>query len=189
MKIATIKSLNVSHNQIEQLSLSLPLCKTLNASNNKITAVNLTESKEIESLDISYNLLTELFTKLGDAQKETNFANMPKLTYLNISNNQLSKLDLTAEGAEGFESELKELKELNLGSNQFNLMSDILVLKDLAIFTKLTNIDLTENPFMSDAPIRNEKEYYDIKTQLLKEFRHLTSLNGEVIVNKMLKKA
>jgi len=114
MKIATIKSLNVSHNQIEQLSLSLPLCKTLNASNNKITAVNLTESKEIESLDISYNLLTELFTKLGDAQKETNFANMPKLTHLNISNNQLSKLDLTAEGAEGFESELKELKELNL---------------------------------------------------------------------------
>lgn len=53
MKIATIKSLNVSNNQIEQLNLILPACKTLNASHNKITAVNLTESKEIESLDIS----------------------------------------------------------------------------------------------------------------------------------------
>lgn len=130
-----------------------------------------------------------MFTKLGDAQKETNFANMPKLQYLNISNNQLSKLDLTAEGAEGFESEVKELKELNLSSNQFNLMSDILVLKDTAIFTKLNSLDLTENPFMSDAPIRNDREYYDIKTQLLKEFRHLNSLNGEVVTNKMLKKA
>lgn len=114
---------------------------------------------------------------------------MPKLQYLNISNNQLSKLDLTAEGAEGFESEVKELKELNLSSNQFNLMSDILVLKDTAIFTKLNSLDLTENPFMSDAPIRNDREYYDIKTQLLKEFRHLNSLNGEVVTNKMLKKA
>jgi hypothetical protein len=130
-----------------------------------------------------------MFTKLGDAQKETNFANMPKLQYLNISNNQLSKLDLTAEGAEGFESEVKELKELNLSSNQFNLMSDILVLKDTAIFTKLISLDLTENPFMSDAPIRNDREYYDIKTQLLKEFRHLNSLNGDVVTNKMLKKA
>lgn len=42
---------------------------------------------------------------------------------------------------------------------------------------------------MSDAAIRNEKEYYDIKTQLLKDFRHLQELNRETITIKMLKKA
>lgn len=48
LKIASLKTLNVSNNQIEQLTLSLPLLKTLNASNNKIASVNLVESKEIE---------------------------------------------------------------------------------------------------------------------------------------------
>mmetsp|Transcript_16867 Transcript_16867/g.13824 ORF Transcript_16867/g.13824 Transcript_16867/m.13824 type:complete len:104 (+) Transcript_16867:563-874(+) len=103
-------------------------------------------------------MITELFTKLGDAQRETNFANLPKLHTLNISNNQLNKIDLTAEGIEGFECELKELKKLNLARNQFNLMSDILVLKDSVNLPKLTSIDFSENPFMSDAAIRSDKE-------------------------------
>jgi len=66
MKIAALKILNVSNNQIDQLTLSLPLMKVLNASSNKITSVNLVESKELENLDISNNLLIEIFTKIND---------------------------------------------------------------------------------------------------------------------------
>jgi len=189
MKIAALKILNVSNNQIDQLTLSLPLLKSLNASTNKITSVNLVESKELENLDISNNLLIEIFTKINDVNTETNFANLPKLQNLNLSNNQLNKIDLTGEGVEGFELEMKELRKLNLSQNQFNLITDIQCLKDTAVFPKLNSIDLLENPFMSDAAIRNDKEYYDIKTQLLKDFRHLQELNRETITNKMLKKA
>jgi len=53
LKIATIKILNISKNQIEQLTLTLPLLKELNASNNKITAVNLLDTKELENIDLS----------------------------------------------------------------------------------------------------------------------------------------
>lgn len=108
---------------------------------------------------------------------------------MDLSHNNLTKIDLNGEGVEGFEMDLKELKKLNLSNNQFNLISDILCLKDTAIFPKLNSLDLFENPFMSDAAIRNEKEYYDMKTQLLKDFRHLQELNRETITNKMLKKA
>lgn len=86
--------------------------------------------------------MTEIFTKINDVIKETNFASMPKLTELNISNNHLTKIDLTGEGVEGFETDLKELKKLNLSNNQFNLITDILCLKDTTVFPKLVSIDL-----------------------------------------------
>lgn len=178
MKLQNLRTLDVSFNIIEKLILTtVPNLRVLNISNNHLTSVSITELKELEEVNLSVNNLTHMFTL-------NSFENLPKLKILNLGFNKICSIEIGE-----LEINLHELRTLNLENNYFEMIESLAPLKNMEHFDKLKDLNLCKNPFMSAPKLKTPKGNFSVKTQFLREFRHLTHINGKPVETKHLKKA
>jgi Leucine-rich repeat (LRR) protein len=188
-KIALLETLDISDENISDLTgieyfISL---KTLDASVNTITTLDLTKNINLESLNLAQNP-----TKTIDLSQNT------KLTTLNVSGNQLTSLDLSKNSLlEVLDVKLNQLTSLDLNNNlklkELNMSSntisdiDLSMLADLEFLygfnSGLNTINISKNDKLNFADLSsNQLEYIDLYgnvslTRLKLEYNQLKYLD------------
>ncbi|MFG4000879.1 T9SS type A sorting domain-containing protein [Flavobacterium aquidurense] len=160
-----LKTLNAGNNKIETIDLSQNTeLFVLNLDNNKLANIDLSNNTLIWSLSISSNQLTNL-----DVSKNT------QLDFLNVENNQLTTLDI---------SKNVKLTDLLLGNNKFKDI-DLSQNTKLSYFSvyknSLTSLDLSNNLVLTRLVCYENQ----IKTLDLSKNTKLSSVN--VSSNKLYK--
>lgn len=130
---ATIETLRLSRNKIEQIDLSrLPNLKELQITDNKLAELSLSATPKLEELYCGYNKLTQL------AVERT-----PRLSVLNCNDNQISTLALAS---------LPKLEIAVLSGNAFGESLDLSANKKLRVLD-IENCQLTK--------VKLESEYLE----------------------------
>ena len=195
-----LSTANLSNNALETLDLSKSSTLTeANISNNKLISLVFTDTPNISKIDASYNLLTSIV--LPSSKKVTslnlnnnkltsegieNLSVHTGMTYLNLSNNELSQnLDFTS---------FRKIVELYFDNNSGNISSITLANKtstdtpDLKILhitnsSSLESIEnLTANTGLVNITISNNSKLSSLNLSSNKE-----AVSIEVINNSMLK--
>ena len=83
-KLNNLKILDLSDNQLTQLSVSLPILEELNCKNNQLTDLDVSSCSRLDDLDCRNNLLTQL-----------SLQNNRALSFLHCESNRLTELDLS----------------------------------------------------------------------------------------------
>ncbi|KAL7721314.1 Leucine-rich repeat containing protein [Entamoeba marina] len=159
-----LEDLNLSHNRIKSIPLafeSLTRLKILNLSVNYIETVPKVMSK-LNSVS-SLNLSTNEFKVFPFSVSQ-----MPSLTYLSVADNKI--VDVTAAV-----SELTNLRRFDL---QRNLIETIPI-AILASLTKLTSLNITDNPITELAPLTPLCNLCSFSASLL------NGVNGDVVINSL----
>jgi len=217
LQLEFLQVLNISNNKVKNINWieeeeKMSKLVILNASNNKFVELPALKLKKIEQLDLSSNSITKVdkfegnqtikMLNLGDNKiKALNFLKeMPKLEVLNLRDNditilqgyadlpKLRKLNLFGNKIAKFEegpTDLTSLESLNIGANKINSYDDII---KLFAFSKLSRLNLLENPididgdkyFMVEMLVMNPKlkrvNKVDITNTELKEAKLLAEM-------------
>ncbi|KAJ3652357.1 hypothetical protein Zmor_018331 [Zophobas morio] len=143
----TMKLLNVSHNQIQQVDFSyLPTLEIVDISNNEITTVEngknfdavevKLDHNKIANIDEMFKRVTQLSISHNELEElEVMFNGSETLIYLDFSYNRISKIDKT------FFHGMKNLRSLYLQSNKISEI-DTVLFRDLS---NLVILDLSQN--------------------------------------------
>lgn len=136
-RLASLKSLDISENEIEKLALKWgqwPQLKHLNCSGNALKKLPKTigQLSQLRALDLAYNQLTQLPDSLGQCQE---------LDHLNVSNNRLRVLPRSL-------GQLVQLSELIMTKNRLKRLpasvGDCVMLRRLYLSAnRLTQIPTT----------------------------------------------
>ena len=170
-----LKSLSCLFNKIEQIDYDLPLLEILLCDVNKITHLNMSHFPRLNwlncgdnlltSLDLRQNEMTLLFVP-GNLLTEIQFGPLSTGVYIDVSNNQLSSLEVISEG--------KNIHRMEFGNNpitHFNIEAqsfDHLICSN----TLLTELDLSK--------IVHGQEYIfgDVSISDNPNLRHINFKNG-----------
>lgn len=152
------ETLNANNNQISGIltdNLYDPFIKSLFLSRNLMSSIsNISVLHNLETLDMSHNILTDI--------ESIHFIQIDKLSYLNISNNKISKIELNF---------LPNLEILDLSHNYITDCDKIY----LSNLTKLHHLDLSFNNInkfdLSFLPKTINLEYLSLAYNKLEEFQ------------------
>lgn len=131
-----IRNLNLSHNQLETFEIRETLITNLNLSHNQIKNINIPSYEDlIDTIDLSFNQLQNI--------QNIKFEEVAILKFLNLSNNQFTKLAIN-------NVSLLTINELDCSNNNLN---DI----DLESFetNNIVTLNISNNPIKSAPKYRN----------------------------------
>ncbi|XP_025115858.1 LOW QUALITY PROTEIN: protein flightless-1 homolog [Pomacea canaliculata] len=155
-KLESLRRLNLSNNEITELSLMIDVwvnLETLNLSRNKLTALPVSIHKLVS--------LRKLYLNCNQLDFEGIPANMGKLHDLEIFSAANNNLEMIPEGL----CRCGKLKKLILNSNRLITLPDI-----LHLLPELETLDVRDNPDLvmppKPAEMRNSMEYYNIDFSL-----------------------
>jgi hypothetical protein len=190
LQLEFLLELNISNNKIKNVNWieeeeKMQRLVVLNASNNKIIELPAVKLKKIERLDLSFNSISKVDKFEGNQQikqlllrdnklkaltfikelpkleilnlrdNEINalqgYADMPKLQKLNLRGNKIAKIEEIAD--------LASLTTLNMCANKINSFEDI---QKLFTYSKLSKLNLLENPIDADA-----SKYFSIEILII----------------------
>ncbi|WP_318543938.1 leucine-rich repeat domain-containing protein [Marixanthotalea marina] len=101
-----LKTLNLSFNYLEEISINNPLLKILHISHNDLTSINITDAinlknlllttNKLQNLDVSANLNLETLLVSDNQLESINLTENSSLTHLYITSNLLTNLDVSS---------------------------------------------------------------------------------------------
>ncbi|MBI0401541.1 leucine-rich repeat domain-containing protein [Cyclobacterium marinum] len=139
-----LKTLNLSWNLLESLSVNLPALEGLNVENNKLKLLNVQGCTSLETLIAKLNELETI-----DLRTNTN------LKYVTLSANQLKEIDLTSNNT---------LEKLWISSNSLNRL-------DVSNLIGLNLLDISKNQNLSCVKVGQNQNILTINSQAHQELR------------------